>query len=352
MFSERIIRWQREFGRHDLPWQGTRDAYRIWLSEVMLQQTQVATVEPYYRRFIERFPRLETLAAAEVGEVLSFWSGLGYYSRARNLHLCARTIVAEHDGRFPRSAEELARLPGIGRSTAAAVAALAFGEQAAILDGNVKRVLARHFGISGYPGAAPVARNLWAAAEAQLPVTDVAAYTQGLMDLGATVCTRSQPECSRCPVHGSCIARRDDRTAELPAARPARARPLRSATLALIADASGAVLLERRAMQGIWGGLLSPPEFAADVSDAALLLEVGRRFALNARVVGRLESVRHEFSHFCFEMRPCLLTTTGAVAASDSAGCEWLSVDQIGAAALPAPIRRLLRDLPRPLTVT
>jgi A/G-specific adenine glycosylase len=353
MFSESIIRWQQTHGRHNLPWQSTRDAYRVWLSEVMLQQTQVATVVPFYQRFIERFPGVEALAAAELSDVLSYWSGLGYYSRARNLHRCARTIVAEHGGRFPRSSGELARLPGIGRSTAAAIAALAFGEQAAILDGNVKRVLARHFGISGYPGAGPVARALWAAAEAQLPVSNVAAYTQGLMDLGSTLCTRSQPKCPTCPVGETCRAFRDGRTADVPAARPPRVRSRKTATLALIADRSGAVLLERRALQGIWGGLLSPPEFAADVSDTELMHEIERRFALDARVVGRLEPVQHEFSHFSFEMRPCLLRTAGGPAAArDSASFQWLGIDRIEAAALPSPIRRLLLDLPRSMAAT
>lgn len=352
MFSDHIIRWQRSHGRHDLPWQGTRDAYRIWLSEVMLQQTRVATVIPYFRRFIERFPDVGALADATIDDVLSAWSGLGYYARARSLHRCARTIVAEHGGRFPGSAAELARLPGIGRSTAAAVAALAFGEQASILDGNVKRVLARHFGVAGFPGAATVARALWALADEQLPVADVVAYTQGLMDLGATLCVRRQPRCAECPLQASCVARREGRVAELPAPRPAAARPLRTATLALIADASGAVLLERRAASGIWGGLLSPPEFAAEVSDAALTRAIEQRFALRVEVVARMEPVRHEFSHFSFVMRPCLLTAKGASAAAEAAELEWLGADRVAAAALPAPIRRILLELPRPAAVT
>jgi len=352
MFSESIIGWQRTHGRHDLPWQATRDPYRIWLSEVMLQQTQVSTVIPYYRRFVERFPDVGALAAAAVEEVLAAWSGLGYYSRARNLHRCAGTIVTDHGGCFPRSAAELARLPGIGRSTAAAIAAFAFGEQAAILDGNVRRVLARHFGVAGYPGAAPVERALWSVAEGQFPVEDVAAYTQGLMDLGATVCARRQPRCAGCPVSATCVARREGRIGELPAPRPRRSRPLRTATLALIADASGAVLLERRAAAGVWGGLLSPPEFAPEVADAALRREVEQRYALRVRVVGRMEPVRHEFSHFSFVMQPRLLSTVGATAAAEAAGLEWLDVERIEQAALPAPIRRLLLELPRRKSAT
>ncbi len=342
MFSERIITWQRVHGRHDLPWQGTRDPYRIWLSEVMLQQTQVASVIPYYQRFVERFRDVDALAAATADEVLSAWAGLGYYSRARNLHRCAQVIAAEHAGRFPRSAAELERLPGIGRSTAAAIAAFAFGERAAILDGNVKRVLARHFAVAGHPGVSTVERALWAIAEQQLPDSDIGAYTQGLMDLGSSICTRSQPQCPRCPVHTTCVARRDGRTAELPAPRPSKARPQRAATLALIRDDSGAVLLERRAPAGIWGGLLSLPEFEAEVSDTDLATQIGQRFALAASVVERLDPVRHEFSHYSFVMHPRLLRATRACAAADAAGVEWLGPDRFGHAALPAPIRRLL----------
>ncbi len=288
MFSRRIITWQRTHGRHDLPWQNTRDAYRIWLSEVMLQQTQVATVIPYFRRFVEQFPGVEALATAAADDVLSAWAGLGYYSRVRNLQRCAQVIAAEHGGRFPKSAAELERLPGIGRSTAAAIAAFAYGERAAILDGNVKRVLARHFGVAGHPGAPTVARALWAIAEGQLPQSDIGAYSQGLMDLGSMICTRRRPGCVRCPVQATCVARREARIEELPAPRPPKVRPLRTATLALIADDSGAILLERRAPTGIWGGLLSPPQFAADVSDADLVQQVASRFALGARVIARL----------------------------------------------------------------
>ena len=345
MFSQRVITWQRSHGRHDLPWQGTRDAYRIWLSEVMLQQTQVATVIPYYLRFVERFPDVDTLAAAAADEVMSAWAGLGYYSRARNLHRCAQAVAAEHGGQFPRSAAELERLPGIGRSTAAAIATFAHGERAAILDGNVKRVLARHFGVAGHPGASKVERALWAIAEEQLPHSDIDAYTQGLMDLGSTVCTRTQPGCARCPVHASCVARREGRIAELPAPRPPKARPLRAATLALIADDSGAILLERRAPTGIWGGLLSPPEFAAEVSDADLVQQVVHRFALGARVVERLAPVRHEFSHYSFVMHPRLLLATQASGVAETAAVKWLNADRFDEAALPAPIRRLLLGL-------
>jgi A/G-specific adenine glycosylase len=219
-FASRLIAWQATDGRHDLPWQRTLDPYRIWLAEVMLQQTQVATVLPYFRRFVERFPDLESLAAASLDAVMRAWAGLGYYSRARNLHRCAQVIVTRHGGRFPDSPDALAQLPGIGRSTAAAIAAFAYGAHAPILDGNVKRVMARHFGVEGYPGASAIERQLWQLAESQLPDADIGAYTQGLMDLGATLCTRRAPRCETCPVRASCVAARG-RVAEPPTPRPA-----------------------------------------------------------------------------------------------------------------------------------
>ncbi|MGE5622963.1 MAG: A/G-specific adenine glycosylase, partial [Bacillota bacterium] len=206
-FSAQVIRWQKQHGRHALPWQNTRDAYRIWLSEIMLQQTQVAAVIPYYQRFLERFPDVFVLAAAPAEEVMAYWSGLGYYSRARNLHRCAQRVVSEYGGVFPSDPVLLADLPGIGRSTAAAIAAFAYGARAAILDGNVKRVFCRVFGVDGFPGTKPVEDKLWRRAIALLPQDDIEAYTQGLMDLGATVCTRSSPSCEACPLAQRCVAR-------------------------------------------------------------------------------------------------------------------------------------------------
>jgi A/G-specific adenine glycosylase len=221
-------------GRHDLPWQNTHDPYRIWLSEIMLQQTQVATVTPYYERFVAACPDVCTLAAAPLGEVLQLWSGLGYYRRAHMLHRAAQIVMAEHAGAFPMDARTLATLPGIGRSTAAAIAVFARGERGAILDGNVKRVLARHEGVNGFPGDAPVERLLWQRADALLPTRDIETYTQALMDLGATVCLRGEPRCAECPVAGDCIARLDNRLAELPAPRPKKILPRRAIGVLLI----------------------------------------------------------------------------------------------------------------------
>ena len=258
-FAARLIAWQETHGRHDLPWQQTRDTYRIWLSEIMLQQTQVGTVIPYYLRFLDRFPDIATLAAATQADVLGYWAGLGYYARGRNLHRAAQLIVSEHAGRFPAAAEQIAELPGIGRSTAAAIAAFAFGARGAILDGNVKRVLTRVFGIEGFPGKPAVERELWALAESLLPENGIEIYTQGIMDLGATLCTRSRPDCGECPMRGLCVAEREGSQARLPTAKPSRQIPERQSTVSIFFDGSS-VLLERRPPTGIWGGLLALPE--------------------------------------------------------------------------------------------
>ena len=341
-FAERVVAWQRRHGRHDLPWQGTRDAYRLWLSEVMLQQTQVATVIPYYERFLARFPSVAALAAAPVEDVMALWAGLGYYSRARNLHACAQAVESEHGGRFPESAEALARLPGIGASTAAAIAVFAFGERAAILDGNVKRVFARHFGVAGWPGEAAVARELWRLAHEAVPERDVEAYTQGLMDLGATVCTRSRPACAVCPVAGTCVARSQGRQAEMPGARPRRERPLRAASFVLLTQGSQ-VLLERRPPAGIWGSLLALPQFEPDLGEAALSAAVQARFGLSVDSLERLPERHHDFTHYRLELQ----TWRGRASAgrmADPGNVEWWERGALDQAALPAPHRSLLRE--------
>lgn len=334
-FTERLIAWQKMAGRHDLPWQNTRDPYRIWLSEIMLQQTQVATVIPYYQRFLGSFPDVATLAAAPIERVIEHWAGLGYYARARNLHRCARTVMANHDGLFPNSAAALAELPGIGRSTAAAIAAFAFGRQAAILDGNVKRVLCRHFGIEGFPGSAAVERQLWALAEQLLPETSIEAYTQGLMDLGATLCTRSRPRCDACPVAAACVARRDQRQAELPTARPRPAVPERTSCFVLISDGRR-LLLERRPPSGLWGGLLVPPEGAVD--------EVLGRLALVAKTRRELAPLKHRFTHFRLTLLPVLCEVDASPGVAE-AGLEWVETERAADAGVPTPIRKLLRQV-------
>jgi A/G-specific adenine glycosylase len=350
-FAARIVDWQRRHGRHDLPWQRTRDPYPIWVSEIMLQQTQVAAVIPYFVRFVARFPDVHALAAAPPADVMAAWAGLGYYSRARNLHRCAQAVVERHGGRFPATAAALAALPGIGRSTAAAIAAFAYGERAAILDGNVQRVFARQFGIEGAAGSAPVLRRMWPLAESLVPVSGIAEYTQGLMDLGATLCTRVRPKCSSCPVAATCVARADRRTAELPAPRAARARPLRTATVAIIRDADGALLLEARPPAGIWGGLMSLPEFTAELPDAQLVRAIADRYSLDVVLGARLRDVPHDFTHFRLVLQPRLaeVRRTGGVAETSA---RFIAAASLADVALPAPIRRLLQQIDEPLLLT
>ena len=331
-FSLRLLAWHRCHGRHDLPWQNTRDPYRIWLSEIMLQQTQVSTVIPYYARFLARFPDIATLAAAAPEEVLALWAGLGYYARARNLHRCAQVLQGEHGGAFPKCAAEIATLPGIGRSTAAAIAAFAFGERAAILDGNVKRVLCRVFGIEGFPGKPAVERELWVLAESLLPDTGIEAYTQGIMDLGATLCTRSRPDCAICPLRDICVAQREGRQDALPAAKPAKTIPEKTADYAVfVADAC--VLLERRPPTGIWGGLLCLPEGEPETLARALGLEILSSIPL--------PPLRHAFTHFRLTLRPRLCRVARRPACAEGERV-WVSLAEVAGAGLPTPIQRLL----------
>lgn len=342
-FATRLLDWHRDHGRHDLPWQHGTDAYRIWVSEIMLQQTRVDTVIPYYLRFVARFPDIATLAAAPLDAVLALWSGLGYYARARNLHQAARVVMAEHGGRFPASAAAIVALPGIGRSTAAAIAAFAFGERAAILDGNVKRVLCRAFGIDGFPGERAVEERLWALAEALLPHDEVGRYIQAQMDLGATLCTRARPDCARCPLAADCVARRDGRVATLPTPRPARRAPLRRVQVAVIRDGDR-VLLERRPPAGIWGGLLALPELTDAPADAHAWL--ARRFGLAARRIVPLPAVRHAFTHFRIDIMPLQIDIAAPAARlADDGEHVWVALDALEHAGLPSPVRRILAEL-------
>jgi A/G-specific adenine glycosylase len=338
VFAEKLIAWQRRHGRRDLPWQGTRDPYRIWLSEVMLQQTQVSAVIPYYERFLRRFPTIEALAAASEDEVLQLWSGLGYYARGRNLHAAAKAVAAA--GSFPESAEEIEMLPGIGKSTAAAIAAFAFGERAAILDGNVKRVLARHFGIAGWPGNKAVESRLWARANEALPKKGIETYTQALMDLGATVCTRNAPRCDACPLGTSCEARKTDRTAQIPAPRPRKVLPQRAVTW-LVLRRAGEVLLEKRPSPGIWGGLWSFPEAPAKGVDDYCLRTLGCE--VEAR--RKLKTLEHGFTHFRLRIQP-VLCEVKIRPGVQSPGRLWIDVVEAAQAAVPAPVRTLLERLP------
>jgi A/G-specific adenine glycosylase len=348
-FCARIAAWQRAHGRRDLPWQTGRDPYRIWLSEVMLQQTQVSTVLPYFARFVAAFPTVDMLAAAPLSRVLECWSGLGYYRRAHHLHAAARIVVDRHRGRFPSDAATLATLPGIGRSTAAAIAAFASNERGAILDGNVKRVLARHRGIEGWAGVAQVEARLWRAAEASLPAqaelaadrTLIADYTQGMMDLGATICVRSRPQCSACPVRGDCVAHRDLRTDTLPSPRPRKVVPKRAVTLLLL-EREDAILLEERPPLGIWSGLWSFPEIPVDRDVAS---HVSANYRVTPEACERMSAVVHVFTHFALTMHPVRVRVPYDAHAVEIPGTRWFALDHACAAAVPAPIRKLLAAL-------
>ncbi len=343
-FASTLVDWQRVHGRQSLPWQqgdGVRDAYRVWLAEVMLQQTQVAAVVPYYRRFVERFPDVQALAAAPLDDVMHLWSGLGYYSRARNLHAAARVVVDAFGGRFPDTVERLASLPGVGRSTAAAIAAFAFGRRAAILDGNVKRVLARVFLLDGAPQTPAFTTRAWTIAESLLPDRDIERYTQGLMDLGATVCTPKKPSCLICPFERTCGAHREGLESSLPQRAVRKALPRRHATLAAFVRERD-VLLERRPPSGIWGGLWSLPEVARDaVADAA------DRFGPLLSIDDAPGFV-HGFTHFVLEadvVRATLDPVVDATPATLPASMRWIAFDALDDVGLPTPIRALLARL-------
>jgi A/G-specific adenine glycosylase len=340
-FSARLLKWFDHHGRHDLPWQEPRSPYRVWLAEVMLQQTQVATVIPYFKRFLARCPNLASLAAAPTDEVLRLWAGLGYYARARNLHRAAQLIVKEHGGEFPVAVDAVAALPGIGRSTAGAILAQAFGQRHAILDGNVRRVLARHGAVAGWTGAPAVQKQLWTLSERHLPHTRLADYTQAIMDLGATLCTAHAPACGRCPVHEDCLAFQQGRVGEIPAPRPRRERPLRRAHILIIANAEGELLLLRRPPTGIWGGLWSPP-----VLDQEDDWQTHCRDHLGIEVLEHesLPVLRHSFTHFELELAPLWLSARPVMAIAEPSSSAWTNMSALPSLGLPAPVKKLLKS--------
>ncbi len=348
--ADRLLAWFDSHGRKSLPWQQNPTAYRVWVSEVMLQQTQVATVIPYYQRFMARFPTLRALAQAPEDEVLHLWTGLGYYARARNLLRCAKALIERHEGGFPADIDDVTALPGIGRSTAGAILALSRGERHPILDGNAKRVLARVFGIEGHPSAASVLRTLWAAAENCTPHTRVAHYTQAIMDLGATLCTRSRPACTVCPLVEICIAAREGRQAELPGVKPRRARPSREAVL-LIAEAgddgSRSVLVERRPPAGIWGGLWSPPQFLNEAEALAWC----RRELGPVEDTESLPPIEHGFTHFDLRLQPLRVRCTPTFEVREADDRIWYALNSPPKVGLPQPIHRLFERMRNPRAV-
>jgi A/G-specific adenine glycosylase len=344
--SARLLHWFDRHGRKGLPWQletspGQRDAYRVWLSEVMLQQTQVATVLTYFERFVAALPTLPDLACADEDTVLALWSGLGYYRRARFLHRAAQVCVEQHGGELPRDFAALAALPGIGRSTAGAILAQAHGLRFPILDGNVKRVLTRYHGIDGDPATGAVEKQLWLHAEAHTPARRVADYTQAIMDLGATVCVRSNPRCDACPLVGDCVAFREGRTAQLPTRKAGKSIPTRATIMLVLRDTRQRILLERRGPQGVWSGLWSLPE-ATDADDA---WRIAQRHA-HIDDAQALAPFTHVFSHYRLNVEPLLFDQAAArQKIADDAQLRWCSASDLAALGLPAPVRKLLQHL-------
>ena len=338
-FADAVLAWYDQHGRKDLPWQQDISPYRVWVSEIMLQQTQVATVLGYFDRFMQALPSVQALAAAHEDEVLHLWTGLGYYTRARNLHKTAQIIVTQHAGEFPRSVEQLAELPGIGRSTAGAIASLSMGLRAAILDGNVKRVLARYAALPGYPGESAVARQLWALAEQLTPTQRVNHYTQAMMDLGATLCTRSKPSCLLCPLRDSCRAHQLGCPSAYPEPKPRRQLPQRQTLMALLSNPQGDILLYRRPSSGLWGGLWSLPE----VSTLAHLESLASQHGLQLGARQALPTLSHTFSHFQLHIEPWLVHCQQVAPRMAEGDWLWYNLASPPRLGLAAPVKTLLK---------
>lgn len=340
-----LLEWFARHGRHDLPWQHDVSAYRVWLSEIMLQQTQVATVIPYFERFTGRFADVGQLAAAPLDEVLHLWSGLGYYARARNLHRTSNLVVAEYNGQFPRDIDALLALPGIGRSTAGAILALVYNDPHPILDGNVKRVLARYHGVGGWPGEARVAKTLWKHAAAHTPNKRVGDYTQAIMDLGATVCTRTRPRCDACPLQAACVGFASGRQAEFPGRKPRRVLPERSTRFVIARCDANRFLLSRRPPHGIWGGLWSFPEL--DPEDNLERWCHGHGLRATGAVIEQ-PRVRHTFTHFRLTITPLEIAVEQAATVMDSDRWLWYNVDEPNEVGLAKPVAALLQRAQSP----
>jgi A/G-specific adenine glycosylase len=342
-FAERVLRWFARHGRKDLPWQSDPTPYRVWISEVMLQQTQVSTVIPYFERFMQRFPDVGALAAAPLDDVLHLWTGLGYYARARNLHRAAQIVRDQYAGEFPRDFSAVEGLPGIGRSTAGAILALAAGRRHAILDGNVKRVLARHAAVDGWPGRSQVENALWTLADTYTPHEDVAHYTQAIMDLGATLCVPRNPRCDECPVGEDCQALRRDAVAQYPQPKARKPIPVRSCRMLILVNDAQEVLLEQRPPAGIWGGLWSLPECPWEADWTHWCLEQLRLRAFASR---ELAPVRHAFTHFHLEIQPVLAQVEPLPGFVMEAGRQlWYKNNRSRRFGVAAPVKRMLEQL-------
>ena len=341
-FTQTLLRWHHKFGRNDLPWQDDPTPYRVWISEIMLQQTQVTTAIPYFLRFMESFPDIHTLASTSTDDVLRHWSGLGYYARARNLHRAAQRIRDEHDGIFPSESEQIIALPGIGRSTAGAILSLAFKKRCPILDGNAKRVLARFHAVEGWPGHTAVSKKLWVLADEHTPQQDVAKYTQAIMDLGATVCTRSKPDCSSCPVSESCTAFELDAVDNYPAREATKEKPLRH-THMVLAYSGGAVYLERRPAKGIWGGLWSLPELS-DENDVDQWCE--RELNAHPEELDHWDTMRHSFTHYDLDIQPIAVRLSRqSSTVRDTEDGVWYEIGTSPPGGIAAPVNKLIQAL-------
>ncbi len=349
LFSEQLLAWFDQHGRKDLPWQHDKTPYRVWVSEIMLQQTQVASVIEYYQRFMQSFPSIQSLAEANEDMVLEHWAGLGYYARARNLHKAAKVVMNELKGIFPNTLEEIVRLPGIGRSTAGAILSIAFKQNACILDGNVKRVLCRFHGIEAWPGERKTENRLWSLAEQHTPNKRTDDYTQAIMDLGATCCTRSKPKCALCPFTQSCIAFKKGLQTQLPKSKPKKIIPHKETWIALI-EHEGKILLEKRPPSGIWGSLYSLPEFNADLTHPEAHQAIESRFNIKLNLDEMHDAIHHTFSHFKLEMKPLKLSTLHqendkVVQIHEASQFHWYAKSQLHTIGLPAPIAKYLKSL-------
>lgn len=340
-FAQRLLHWFDQHGRKDLPWQQGISAYRVWISEIMLQQTQVNTVIPYYQRFMASFPTVETLANATQDQVLHHWTGLGYYARARNLHKTAQIIVNEFNGDFPKTVEQLETLPGIGRSTAGAICAIAHQQPATILDGNVKRVLARHQAIDGWPGQSSTSKQLWAVADQHTPRKRIADYTQAIMDLGATLCTRTKPQCHDCPVSSDCMALTTGNPTDYPGKKPRKPQPVRECLFLIIRNPQGEVLLERRPANGLWGGLWVFPQ----CDNEADIPSTCEQLSCQAITWELLPQQRHTFSHFHLDYQPVVIETPQPSAIMDSNAIVWYNPTSPLEVGTAQPVKQLLEQL-------
>lgn len=340
-FAQRVLDWFDQHGRHDLPWQKDRSLYRVWLAEVMLQQTQVTTVIPYYQSFLTKFPELSNLATASQDEVLKLWAGLGYYTRARNLHKAAVAIDQQHQGQFPVQFEDVLALPGIGRSTAGAILAQSLGQRHAILDGNVKRVLSRYFEIEGWYGKKAVENQLWLEAEACTPSQRLADYTQAMMDLGATLCTRSSPRCEQCPLMSGCLAYKNQRVNELPTRKPKKQLPVKTVRMLLLTNNKGEILLEKRPPTGIWGGLWSLPELALEDD---IVEQCVQRWDYQIENAEDQLGFRHTFSHYHLDITPCRVQVAAMSGKVRDSEQQWCDVVQVDNYALATPVANILQQ--------